>query len=136
MSGLRQARLLCAIVLAPVIAFAVGASSTLALRCSLTGRLIAEPCCPEAAREAAGNPPAHASIVGADCCERVVVSSEKLPAIAGERALEAGASPPVAAVPAPLAAMPPAPSRRAPAWRARPPGTAAPAFLLSHAFLI
>ena len=139
MSSFRQARLLCAIIIAPMLVLAVGASSSLALRCSLTGRLVAATCCPEAAGEGAENPPAHASITDAGCCERVVVSSEKLPAIAAERTLQAGAAPGVAlaVVLSPVATLPRAPSSPARAMRAaRPPGVPTPAFLLTHAFLI
>ena len=67
--------------MAPVLAFAVSASSFSALRCSLTGMLVAESCCPSAAESGPPAVPSPLDSVGdPSCCLRVVVAMDKIPA--------------------------------------------------------
>jgi hypothetical protein len=139
MARLRRVRLLSAIVIAPLLAFAVGASSYLALRCSMTGRLVAESCCPRAT-DAGGGDSAfpHASTTDAACCESFVVSMGKVPATTCERMLDR----PMWSVTALATPSPASSDLCLRSWRgcalrtARPPGIAPPAFLLTHSFLI
>lgn len=115
----------------------MSASSFSALRCTVSGLFIPESCCPMASDAPAPERSNDAPAVQAPaCCERVTVSNAKVPAAEATR-LDAPAP-----EPAPLFAALltwPAPSVRAPAWperSVRPPGRSAPAFLLTHAFLI
>ena len=138
MRSLRRARWLGAVLIAPVLALAVAASSQLALRCSMTGMLIRESCCPAADDGGArAEPVPHASIVDPGCCERLVVSTGKLPATTSDRTGVAPALS-VSSASAHSALALDAASPRFPAARrvARPPGIDAPAFLLRHSFLI
>lgn len=133
----RTLRWLCALVWAPLALVAVSASSFSALRCTLSGLLVPETCCPALNDP----PPAQESnrlpaVEAPGCCERVVVANAKAPA-ARSAGPDLGAPEPL-----PLVAsfvVVPAPPRRAPRGpdvSIRPPGRSAPAFLLTHAFLI
>ncbi len=132
----RSLRWLCALVWVPLALLAVSASSFSALRCTMSGLFIPEGC-PLA--DGAGAPAPSNGLPALDapgCCERVTISNDKSPA-AGASRLDAPAP-----RPAPLLvalATPAEPLLVAPA-RARvsirPPGRSAPAFLLTHAFLI
>lgn len=116
---------------------AVSASSFSALRCTVSGLFIPESSCPMAEPAPAPDPSRDAPAVQAPgCCERVTVANAKAPLA------EAARLEPLAPQPAPLFAALltlPDPSVR-PAARPhvslRPPGRSAPAFLLTHAFLI
>ena len=138
MAELRRAQWLCAIFLAPVLACAVTASSYLALRCSMTGSLVAVSCCPDPA--VPGQVPTHASLSDAPCCEPTVISTGKVPTLAPARAFTRLAGEALGSVLAgtPLAALgqpsPPGLARRAeqrPPWAGFPPP-----YLLTHALLI
>lgn len=103
----------------------------------MTGLLVPETCCPAAADGVVGTElPAQPVLQEPGCCERIVVTNAKAPAVApdGAEQLPAG---PVAVVTARV----PAPLTVAAPWRQgdqlpRPPGRSAPVFLLTHAFLI
>jgi hypothetical protein len=130
-------RWLCALVWAPLALLAVSPSSFSALRCSVSGLFIPETCCPALddapAPEDANRLPA---VEAPGCCERVVVANAKAPA--------AGSTHPQLAAPERLplllswAVLPEPPARvpQRPDTALRPPGRTAPAFLLTHAFLI
>jgi len=141
--GLRRARWLSAVLLAPVLLCALAASTTFGQRCRLTGMITLDACCPQASQsaldpsaETASSEPATLSDPG--CCERLVITVAKVPGDASGPALEC----PTRSVTSGLATTPPlgdlpfqisgGASRRL----ARPPGAAPPAFLLGHSFLI
>lgn len=133
----RTLRWLCALVWGPVAVLAVSASSFSALRCTVSGLFIPETCCPTLSDapppEQSNHAPAWES---PGCCERVMVANAKSPA-AGPTRLELAAPQPVLLVASWM--TPPEPPRfalRAPDASIRPPGRSAPAFLLTHAFLI
>ncbi len=139
MRAARRHRWLCAVLLAPVAILAVSASSFSALRCTMSGLLVPETCCPAAADGApAPRAPAQPAVQQASCCERIVVPNAKAPAVAADQAQEL---PPARAVVA-LAARAPTEHFAAAEWTRHgsmvrpPPGRSAPAFLLTHAFLI
>ncbi|HVV51798.1 MAG TPA: hypothetical protein VHO06_19175 [Polyangia bacterium] len=75
-----------ALFVAPVLAFALSASSHLEVRCALTGILVPD-CCPGAEQPLA-QLQQHASISERDCCERAVVATTKLPAASPETGLK------------------------------------------------
>ncbi|HEY4187548.1 MAG TPA: hypothetical protein VGP07_20895 [Polyangia bacterium] len=135
----RHVRWLSTVLMVPVLAFVVAASSHLALRCSLTGTLMVEPCCPDGAE--GEQPPAHDSIAARSCCERLVVSAGKLPATfsAGEEPLaRAGLFVVAWAWPAPSRPLAPTvrPSCEQVSRSGWPPSISAPSFLLKRSFLI
>jgi hypothetical protein len=120
-----------------VAVLAVSASSFSALRCTVSGLFIPESCCPMLAGAPAPEPSNRLPAVEAPgCCQRVTIANAKAPAAASARPEL------VAPEPAPLLAVLvtlPEPRQRAEAWPnlpLRPPGRSAPAFLLTHAFLI
>ncbi|MFL5303571.1 MAG: hypothetical protein ACJ8F1_00085 [Polyangia bacterium] len=135
MGAARRHRWLCAVVLAPLVALAVSASSFSALRCTMSGLLVPETCCPAVADGA--DLPRQPALQQPGCCERIVVANDKVPAVSGDPLDELPAGP-VAVVtaraPAPLMAVAAERTRRDSVLR--PPGRSAPAFLLTHAFLI
>jgi hypothetical protein len=122
------------LLIAPLLFFALSASSHLEIRCALTG-VVVPACCPEGADPAPAEIPQHPSISERDCCDRSLVTADKLPAGAPERGLERA---PVAV--GSLARL--TVERRIPssgALNARTVGqwaSAPPPFLLTHAFLI
>jgi hypothetical protein len=131
----RRTRWLRALLVAPVLVFALGASSHLAIRCTITGVLMPESCCPDVSDP---TPAPHASVDDAGCCERVTVATARIPA-AGPQPLRVGPAQPSISYATPLAALvadrPPPPlhaDRRA----ARPPGSSAPLYVVTHAFLL
>ncbi|MES1209030.1 MAG: hypothetical protein ABUS79_24085 [Pseudomonadota bacterium] len=137
MGAARRHRWLCAVLLAPLALLAVSASSFSALRCTMSGLLVPETCCPTVADGVpAGQMPGQPALQQPGCCERILVTNDKAPAVSADRgdALPAG---PVAVVttraPAALVA---AVERARGKSVLRPPGRSAPAFLLTHAFLI
>lgn len=137
MGATRCHRWLCAVLLAPLAVLAVSASSFSALRCTMSGLLVPETCCPTVAEEAPGGETSHQpALQPPGCCERILVTNFKAPVVSADRADEVPAGP-VAVVtgrPAPAPAVAAARTRRD--SQRRPPGGSAPAFLLTHAFLI
>jgi hypothetical protein len=141
MLRLRRTRWLCAILVAPVLAFAVTASSYLALRCAMTGTLVASSCCPDPATAPEDVPaPEPDSMAGAPCCDPTVVSTDKLPTLMPDRAsirvVLAAVTAPVALA-APQVALRPR-AARGPVWRDERTSdrSSAPRYVLTHAFLI
>jgi hypothetical protein len=133
----RLHRLLSALLVAPLLALAVSASSFSGLRCSMSGLFIPESCCPaadQAADAAAGD--RHASIEDPACCERVIVANAKAPAASPDRLQLA----PPAADLLSAALLQPRPLPGPRAARLDLPsaahGRASPVFLLTQSFLI
>jgi hypothetical protein len=132
----RRTRWLRALLVAPVLVFTLGASSHLAVRCTLTGLLMPESCCPDVA-DPAPAPVPQTSVDDPGCCERVTVATARIPA-AGSQSLRARSVQPLICQAAPLAwaaarpSTPPHAERRA----ARPPGSSPPLYLVTHSFLI
>jgi hypothetical protein len=138
MVALRRARWLGAVLIAPVLAFAFAASGYWALRCTMTGVLMADAGCPPTATgqtpERSGE---QASMGDPACCERLVVATGKIPGALSERSLECPVASLALAAPSAPALDPHAPRVRELARRmAQPPSFAAPRFLLTHSFLI
>jgi hypothetical protein len=133
----RRARWLRALLVAPVLVFALGASSHLAVRCTMTGLLMPESCRPEVS-DLGPTAPAHSSVEEAGCCEQMTVATARIPAAGSESLLaHPDASPisqttPVALLVADPPMPPPAAAGRA-AWR---PGSSPPLYVATHAFLI
>jgi len=125
-------------LIAPVLAFALAATGYLALRCTITGVVMADACCPPpAARETPDQPGGHDSLGDPACCERLVIETGKIPAVVSERSGDLPVASVALAAPSILTLEPPAPARRHFALRvAEPRSIAAPHFLLSHSFLI
>lgn len=100
----------------------------------MSGLLVPETCCPAVAEGA--ETPRQPALQQPGCCERITVTNDRVPAVSGDRVDELPSGP-VAVVtaraPAPLVA---AAQRPRPDSVLRPPGRSAPAFLLTHAFLI
>jgi hypothetical protein len=132
----RQTRWLRALLVAPVLVFALGASSHLAVRCTITGLLTPESCCPEVGDPTLAPAP-QSSVDDPGCCERVTVATARIPA-AGQSLRAWPTQPPISQgtpLAALVAARPPTPphaERRA----ARPPGSRAPLYVVTHSFLI
>jgi hypothetical protein len=129
----RLNRWLSALLVAPLLALAVSASSFSGLRCSMSGLFVPDTCCATQT-----DPPANtqATLDEPACCERVVVANGKAPAASPARPeiappcvhlLSAAILQPIP-VSIPSAARPELPST------AR--GHAAPVFLLTQSFLI
>jgi len=132
MRAARRHRWLSAVLLAPLAALAISASSFSALRCTMSGLLVPETCCPTVAGGA--ETPASPVLQPPGCCERILVANDKAPADSGDRAEELPASP-VAVARMPIVLVAAAPTARRHDVL-RPPGRSAPVFLLTHAFLI
>ncbi len=122
---------------APVALLAVSASSFSALRCTVSGLFIPESCCP-----ALNAPPAPEesnrlpAVEAPGCCDRVLVANAKAPAAGSTHPqLEAPEVLPLVMSWAALS-EPPRRAPQRPDTAIRPPGRSAPAFLLTHAFLI
>ena len=134
----RLRRGLGGLLIVPILAFAVSASSFSGLRCSMTGTVVAESCCPTVAESGRPVVASHLDSVGdPSCCLRVVVTMDKIPAAEALRAKRG---------PAPVASLPYLPPVRAlhlTCWRpaagglleTKPPG-GPPVFLLNRSFLI
>ena len=73
-----------ALFVAPVLVFALSASSHLEIRCALTGLLMPD-CCPESEQPLVQP---HTSIGERDCCERTLVATAKIPAAGPESGLK------------------------------------------------
>jgi hypothetical protein len=125
-------------LIAPVLAFALAATGYLALRCTVTGVVMADACCPPtAASETPEQPGGHDSLGDPACCERLVIETGKIPAVFSERSLDLPVAWVALAASSALTLEPPALPRRHFALRvAEPRSIAAPHFLLSHSFLI
>ena len=132
----RRTRWLRALLVAPVLVFALGASSHLALRCTMTGLLMPESCSPETADLVPLAAPVQASVGAPGCCERVTVATARIPA-GGSQSLQLDHLPLSQATPLALllADRPPAPAR-ADRRTARAPGSSPPLYVVTHAFLI
>jgi len=119
---------------APVLVFALSASSHLEIRCALTG-LLTPNCCPEADQPLV-HPQRYASISERNCCERTIVATAKLP-VASSKVVPQKVPPAMARL------SPPLRGEAALSYGAQDlPGNspwfaaAAPPYLLTHAFLI
>jgi hypothetical protein len=136
--GNRLRRWMGALLIAPVLAVAVSASSFSGLRCSMTGLFVPESCCPSAAQSVPPAVPSPLAAIGdPSCCLRVVVAMDKIPAAGALRAtpglpLVAFLSDPSPVPTLQLAAGRPA---AAGAWATKPPG-GPPIFLLTRSILI
>jgi hypothetical protein len=130
----RRTRWLRAVLIAPVLVFALGASSHLAVRCTMSGLLMSESCGPQIGDLTPPAPAPQPSVGEAGCCERVTVATARIPA-AGSESLHAPAQFPLSqATPVALLVArrpPPSADRRA----ARPPGWP-PLYVVTQAFLI
>jgi hypothetical protein len=131
-------RWLRALLVAPVLVFALGASSHLAIRCTLTGVLMPESCCPDVADAALPAPIPGPSVSGPGCCERVTVATARIPA-AGSQSI----GPRMAQLPIshaiPLAAnVVDRASTRSQSYRLATwtPGSSPPLYVVTHSFLI
>ena len=130
--------MLRALLVAPVLVFALGASSHLAARCTMTGLLMPEGCSPAVADLAPPSPAPRAAIDDAGCCEWVTVATARIPAAGSESLRSQPIQPQIAhaMLPSRLLAerplIPPPADRRA----VRPPGTQPPLYVVTHAFLI
>ncbi len=134
-----RTRWLRAALVAPLLVFALSASSHVAFRCTMTGLLMPELCCPSGAADTSDAPSAaQATIDDPGCCERLVTTNVKVPATMSASASPhdvrlfvrvALASPPALAPPTLLSDGPRART-------AGPPHLAAPVFLLKRSFLI
>ena len=135
--GNRLRSWLGALLIAPVLALAVSASSFSGLRCSMTGLFVPESCCPPAESIPPVVPSPLAAIGDPSCCLRVVVAMDKIPAA---EALRATPGLPLVAFlsePAPVRTLQLAGGRPAAAgtWAIKPPG-GPPIFLLTRSILI
>lgn len=134
----RRTRWLRAVLVAPVLVFALGASSHLAVRCTITGVLMPESCCPDLSDAA---PPAsvpQASVSDPGCCERVTVVMTRIPA-GGSQSFGPRTAQPPSSHAIPLAAnVVDRTSARSQSYRleARPPGSSPPLYVFTHSFLI
>jgi hypothetical protein len=133
----RLHRWLSALLVAPLLALAVSASSFSGLRCTMSGLFVPDACCPtldDAAQPAAGE--LHASVGEPACCERVVVANAKAPAASATRLQLA--PPCVDVLSAALLQPRPAPVPRAARHdlASAAHGRASPVFLLTQSFLI
>jgi len=140
MQSLRRSLWLRAALIAPVLALAVTASSFFASRCTMSGLVTRDGCCPATTEDSATLPASEespGSSVDAACCESVLVAITKSPATPSENTA-------VVRLPAVASWLAPWPDydaprpfvlrRRLPA--ARESNGDAPRFLLTHAFLI
>ena len=133
----RRTRWLRALLVAPVLAFALGASSHLAIRCTITGLLMPESCCPDVS-DLTPAPAPQPSVDDAGCCERVTVATARIPATGSDSLharpvqLSALQATPLAVLIADRPPLRPHADRRA----SRPPGSAPPLYVVKRAFLI
>jgi len=136
MGAARRHRWLSAVLLAPLAVLAVSASSFSALRCTMSGLLVPQTCCPAVADAAAGAElPEQPALQEPGCCERVVVANAKAPAVSPDGAGQLPAGPAaivIARLPPPVVAA----QRARRDARLPSSGRSAPVFLLTHAFLI
>jgi hypothetical protein len=135
----RRTRLLRALLVAPVLVFALGASSHSAVRCTMTGLLMPENSCSPAVADLAQPAPApRASIDEAGCCEWVTVTTARIPATGSELLRSQPIQPQIAHAILPSRLLAERPSIPPPADRraVRPPGTQPPLYVVNHAFLI
>jgi len=123
-----------ALLVLPVLVFALSASSRLEVRCALTGLVVPE-CCPETGAAAPAPAPQQATISERDCCERTVLATDKLPVAGSEVALDEAPPAIGRVVPWPVSGAFAASQRTSRAWLG-PARASAPPFLLTHAFLI
>jgi hypothetical protein len=134
-------RLIAVLTLAPVLLTAIAASSTLALRCRLTGQMMTsslDVCCPGASDSASSDVTDDPGNTVSDpgCCDSLVLTVAK--ALADEPA-RATLEPPttgLVAFVAPRAPTPPSYGDSLRPEESGPPATAPPLFLSKHAFLI
>jgi hypothetical protein len=133
----RRTRWLRALLVAPVLVFALGASSHLAVRCTMTGLLMPESCAPEVSNPAPAAP-AHPSVEEAGCCEQVTVATARIPAAGSESLRAYPVSSPISQTTfrALLVADRPATRSTVDRRAARPPGSSPPLYVATHAFLI
>lgn len=137
MRGHRLNRWLSALLLAPLLALAVSASSFSALRCTMSGLFVPDAgCAMQAGPAQPDGTETQATLEEPTCCERVVVTLTKAPAAASGRAELA--PPSVNVLSAAILQPPPIAMPRA--ARVELPsaahGRASPVFLLTQSFLI
>ena len=130
-------RWLTALLVAPLLALAVSASSFSALRCTMSGLFVPDTGCAmatDSAQSPDGAP--NATLEEPACCERVVVAHDKAPAAASAR--PEIAPPSVHLLSAAILQPPPVfiarTARRE--WASAAHGRASPVFLLTQSFLI
>jgi hypothetical protein len=133
----RLHRWLSALLLAPLLALAVSASSFSGLRCTMSGLFMPDTGCAmlgDSAQPATDAP--NATLEEPACCERVVVANAKAPAAASANPEIAPPSVHLlsAVILQPLAVPVPRTRRRELASAAH--GRASPVFLLTQSFLI
>jgi len=133
-----RTRWLRALLVAPVLLFALGASSHSAARCTMTGLLMPESCSPATADLAPPGLASRAAIDDAGCCEWVTVTTARIPATGSESLRSPPIQPQIAQAILPSKLLAGRPSIPPPAERraVRPPGTQPPLYLVIHAFLI
>jgi hypothetical protein len=134
----RGTRWLRAVLVAPVLVFALGASSHLAVRCTMTGLLMPESCRPEVSDLTPPAPAPQPSVEDAGCCEQVTVATARIPA-AGSQSLRGHPSQSSISQATPVALLvlrPPVSPPGADRPEARPPGSSPPLYVVTHAFLI
>ena len=84
--GKRRNRWLSALLLVPLLALAVSASSFSGLRCTMSGLFVLDTCCPTLSDQSQTAPAEpQAKLDEPACCERVVVSNDKAPAASSAR---------------------------------------------------
>jgi hypothetical protein len=134
----RRTRWLRALLVAPVLVFALGASSHSAVRCTMTGLVMTESCSAAVADLAPQDPAPQASIGEAGCCERVTVTTARIPATGSESLRSQPIQPQLAQAILPSKLLAERPSIQPPADRraVQPPGTRPPLYVVIHAFLI
>jgi hypothetical protein len=132
----RRTRWLRALLVAPVLLFALGASSHLAMRCTMTGLLMPESCGPEVSDLTPPAPAPQPSVEEAGCCEQVTVATARIPASGSEPLRARPAQSAISQVIVALLADRPAPAPHVDRRAARPPGSSPPLYVVTHAFLI
>jgi hypothetical protein len=135
-TGLRRARWLGAVLIAPLLAFALAATGHLALRCTITGVVMPDACCPPPAESEAPRSGGHDAIGEPACCERFVIETGKIPAVFSERSADLPIASVALAAPSSSTLVSAATLRRHVTLRVAEPRFRAAHFLLSHSFLI
>jgi hypothetical protein len=132
--GNRLNRWLSALLLAPLLALAVSASSFSALRCTMSGLFVPDAGC--TMLDEAAQPATQATLGAPACCERVVVAMAKAPAASSLRAQLA--PPHVHVLSAVILQPPPTSVPRTARFdlASAAHGRASPVFLLTQSFLI